>query len=314
MLSLVVPVYRNEESIADLLRVIAHLDAEMNGDFEAVIVVDGSPDHSFDCLLEALPKAPFRSQLLSLSRNFGSFAAIRAGMAAAQGDFIAVMSADLQEPPELILAFREKLLTGDADVVLGTRVRRGDSVTVSMPAKLFWWLYRRLVQPEVPPGGVDVFACTRRFRDQLLSLPERNSTLVGLVLWLGYRRAVVPYTRLPRRHGQSAWSLRRRVRYLLDSVFAFSDLPIKLLTVVGLSGVVLSLGLGLLVLYSKITGNIRIPGYAATVLTIMFFGGINSLGIGILGEYMWRTFENTKGRPDYVVAQHFLFDQRGGCQ
>lgn len=312
MFSLVVPIFRNEDTIPDLLKVLAYLAERMHGDFEAVLVVDGSPDRSYELLLSQLPHAPFRSQLVALSRNFGSFAAIRAGMAAARGDFLAVMSADLQEPPELMLAFRERLMTGEVDVVVGTRAQRGDRLASSVAARLFWWLYRRFVQPEVPPGGVDVFACTRQFRDRLLALSERNTTLIGLIFWLGYRRAEIPYIRLPRRSGRSAWTLRRRVRYLLDSVFAFSDLPLKILTVVGLSGVAVSLGLGLFVLYARVTGGISVPGYAATVLTIIFFGGLNSLGIGLLGEYLWRTFENTKGRPGYLVARHLVFDHVAG--
>ncbi len=312
MLSLVVPVYRNEGSIPDLVAALASLSEAMGGDFEAVLVVDGSPDRSLDLLAAALPGAAFRSQLIALARNFGSFAAIRAGLAAARGDLLAVMAADLQEPPELILAFREKLLAGGCDVVVGTRAGRHEPLGKRASSALFWWFYRRLVQRDVPRGGVDVFACTREFRDHLLALHESNTTLVGLIFWLGFRRTEVAYERRARRHGQSAWSVARRVRYLLDSAFAFSDLPVKLLTAIGVLGMTLSVILALVVLYAKVTGHIPVPGYAATVLAVMFFGGLNSLGLGLLGEYIWRTFENTKGRPGYVVAHHSDFNQEGG--
>jgi hypothetical protein len=181
-----------------------------------------------------------------------------------------------------------------------------------LASALFWRLYRLLVVPAVPPGGVDVFGCNRAFRDHLIALRERNTTLVGLVFWLGFRRAEVPYRRVPRPAGRSGWSFGRRVRYLLDSVFAFSDLPVRLLTLIGLGGLALAVGLAAVVLVARLRGDIPVPGYAATVLVVMFFGGLNSLGLGLIGEYLWRAFENTKGRPPYVVAVRREFGGEGG--
>jgi glycosyltransferase involved in cell wall biosynthesis len=307
MVSLVIPVYRNEGSIPDLVAVIEELNHGLADTFEAIFVVDGSPDNSLDLLQKLLPGASFRSQLLSLSRNFGSFAAVRAGLAAGSGDIFAVMAADLQEPPDLILAFRDALAGGEFDVAVGCRDSRSDPFHDRFFSAAFWVLYRTLIQREVPRGGVDVFGCTRRFRDHILALGESNTTLVGLIFWLGFRRIEIRYSRQPRRHGRSAWSFRRKFRYLLDSCFAFSDLPIRLLSLAGLTGIVLSIAAGAVVLAARITGLITVPGYAATALIVMFFGGLNSLGIGILGEYLWRTFENTKGRPCYVVFSRSEF-------
>jgi glycosyltransferase involved in cell wall biosynthesis len=286
---------------------VSELNAKLRGDFEAVFVVDGSPDRSAEKLSLSLSSAPYRAQLLLLSRNFGSFAAILAGLRSGRGDLFAVMAADLQEPPELVLEFQRLLASGNADVVVGTRQVRADPWAHRLAAKVFWFLYRRLAQPEVPPGGVDVFGCTRRFRDHLLSLSERNSTLVGLLLWLGFRRIDVPYARRPRHHGRSSWSFSRKFRYLLDSIFAFSDLPLRVLWGAGLLGLALSIALGLAVVTAKAMGNVDVPGYTATVLIVMFFGGLNSLGIGLLGEYLWRTFENTKERPLFVIASHTVY-------
>lgn len=299
--SIVVPVYKNEASLPELLAVIEKFQRTMDCSLEMVFVVDGSPDCSYSLLAERLKTAPFPSQLLLLSRNFGSFAAIRAGLAAAKGEQMAVLAADLQEPPELVVGFREKLRAGDVDLVVGRRVGRADPITSRMFARIYWSIYRRLVQPEMPPGGVDVFACTAEFRDRLLELRERNSSLVGLAIWLGFRRSEVEYVRQVRRHGKSAWGLRKKLRYLSDSAFAFSDLPLRLLSWIGLVGIGCSIGLGLVVFAAKLLGAIPVPGYAATALIVMFFGGLNSLGLGILGEYLWRAFENTKGRPESVV-------------
>lgn len=312
IVSLIVPVYRNEQSIPALLDAVDALDRALQGELEAVFVVDGSPDRSLEVLAERLPGASFRSQLVALSRNFGSFAAITAGLRAARGGIFAVMAADLQEPPELVLEFVRILGEGSADVVVGTRSGRDDPLMSRMASRLFWWLYRRLVQPQIPRGGIDVFGCNEAFRQHLLSLPERNSTLVGLLVWLGFRRQEVPYVRQARQHGRSGWSFRRKLRYLLDSVFAFSDLPVRILSLAGLVGLGLSLILGTLVLVTRLVGDIPVPGYSATVLVVMFFGGLNSLGIGILGEYLWRAFENTKQRPAYVVAASAAFGPEPG--
>ncbi len=300
--SLVVPLYRNEESIPDLIETIESLDRKMAGELEAVMVVDGSPDRCLEILRERLPHARFRSQLISLSRNFGSFAAIGTGLEHGRGEMFATMSADLQDPPELILEFRERLMEGRCDVVVGRRLDRSDPLSSRVFSSLYWGCYRTLVLREVPRGGIDVFGCTRAVRDQLITLEESNSSVVGLLIWLGFRRSEVSYSRRPRRHGRSAWSFGSKLRYMLDSTFAFSDLPIKLLSLVGGLGLMFSLVLAALVLVAKFTGTITIPGYTATVLTVIFFGGLNSLGLGLIGEYVWRAFENTKGRPNAVVA------------
>ena len=303
MLSLVIPVFRNEPSIPELVETIAALAKTIPEEFEAVFVDDGSPDRSRETLERLLPNAGFRARIVSLSRNYGSFAAVRAGLAAGSGDYFAVMAADLQEPPSLVKEFFTLLSSGSYDVVVGTRDQRADALSSRFSSALFWRLYRWLVRRDVPAGGVDVFGCTRGFRDHILELSESNSTVVGLIFWLGFRRAEVKYSRLPRRHGVSGWSFARKVRYLLDSTFAFSDLPIRLLSLAGLMGMSVSVVLAVAVLGAKINGQVNVPGYTATVLVVMFFGGLNSFGIGVLGEYLWRTFENTKRRPEYIVAR-----------
>lgn len=313
MFTVVIPVYRNEESLPELVEALASVAGRVSSELEAVFVVDGSPDQSLRVLHDLLPRAPFRSQVVALSRNFGSFAAIRAGLAAGKGEAFGVVAADLQEPPELLVTFHDALSRGEADVVVGTRAGRSDPFLSRVFSGAFWGLYRRLVLPDIPPGGVDVFGCTRAFRDQLLAIEERNTSLVGLLFWLGFRRLEVPYERRERRHGSSAWSFRKRIRYLLDATFAFSDLPIRLVSLIGLAGIAASLVLGAIVLWAKLQGDIPIPGYAATVLTVMFFGGLNSLALGLVGEYVWRVFENTKARPNYVVAvaREFPGERRG---
>lgn len=300
--SVVIPVYRNRESLPELMAQLRKMNSALEGLLEVVFVVDGSPDDSHAWLRRNLPQQPFFSVLVALSRNFGSFAAIRAGMTEARGPLLAVMAADLQDPPEAALEFFDVLRTGECDVVVGVRSARADPLPSRLASAVFWGAYRRLVQPQLPPGGVDLFGCNRLFRDQLVALPELNTSLVGLIFWLGFRRAEVKYVRRPRPYGKSAWSFRRKLRYLSDSVFAFSDLPIRLLLGAGWLGLVFSVAVGAAVIVAKLAGNIDVPGYAATILAIIFFGALNMIGLGIIGGYVWRAFENTKSRPGFIIT------------
>lgn len=303
MNSLVIPVYRNEESIPSLLQALTELAESVPATLEVVFVVDGSPDRSHALLAEHLPGLPFPTQLLLLSRNFGSFAAIRCGLEAANGEHLAVMAADLQEPPELMARFFAMLATGEHDVVIARRDARDDPWLSRWGSNVFWGLYRHLINRQIPPGGVDVFACNRAFRDQLLALDESNSSLIGLMFWLGFRRGEISYRRREREHGKSAWTLRRKFKYMMDSVFSFSDLPIRLLLMLGIVGIAVSALLGAVVVAIRLAGGIALPGYAATMIAILFFGGLNALGLGIIGAYVWRAFANTQRRPLAIVMQ-----------
>jgi polyisoprenyl-phosphate glycosyltransferase len=301
--SLVIPVYRNEENISDLLQALAELARKIEA-FEVVFVVDGSPDRSMSLLSEQLPAMPFAWQLVELSRNFGSFAAIRQGLALGRGELTAVMAADLQEPPELVHELFRQIGTKEYDLAVGVRTSRKDPPLTRTTSRIYWALYHSLVMREVPAGGVDVFACNRAFRDALLSLEERNSFFIGQLFWLGFRRVEIPYERRTRAIGKSAWTFRRRLRYMLDSVFAFSDLPISILLWLGALGVGVSFGWGFALVLLKAFGLIDVRGYVAIMLAIMFFGSLILLSQGILGCYLWRVAENTKKRPISVVLSH----------
>jgi glycosyltransferase involved in cell wall biosynthesis len=307
MLSLIIPVYKNEGSLPALVARLSDLQKEISGGLEVVFVVDGSPDKSAEWLHKNLPLSGLNSQLVELSRNFGSFAAIKAGMAHARGEFFAVMAADMQEPPALVAEFYSALSANECDVAVGVREDRKDPFLSRISSSLFWRLYQKLVQKDMPANGVDIFGCNKIFRDRLIALNELNSSLVGLVFWLGFRRKFVPYVRQEREHGKSAWTLKKKVRYLSDSLFSFSDLPIQLLLVLGFFGVASSVLIGLVVIAARLVGLISVPGYTATVLVILFFAGLNSLGLGLIGSYVWRAFENTKARPSAVVMRQTDF-------
>lgn len=305
--SVVIPVFENEDSLPELVAQLNEIDRIIREAFgmalEGVFVVDGSPDDSYATLEKLLPQARFRSKLLLHARNFGSFVAIRTGLQAGAGPYYGMIAADLQEPPELLVSFLTPLVTDECDIVVGVRSTRDDPRGSKMWSSLFWMLYRTFVMREIPAGGVDLFGCNEQVRSELLKLEEANSSLLGLVFWLGFRRKEVAYARKSRRHGKSAWTFRKKFKYLIDSIFAFTGLPIWLLTVVGMLGVVISIAFGAFVLIARLLGMIAAPGYATTILMIMFFGALNLTAIGVVGAYVHRSYENTKRRPLAIIRR-----------
>ncbi len=318
MLSLVIPLYKSEEGLARLLVELQKLQQQLLPEtFEVVFVVDGSPDQCYQILAEQLPLLPLRSQLITLSRNFGSFAAIAAGLRSAGGDIFAVLAADLQEPPELVLEFARILRANEADVCFGVRAGRSDPWLAELMSTAFWTLYRRFVIKDMPPGGVDIFGCNRVVRDQLLSLPEVNSNLIALLFWVGYRRRFVSYRRLLRLEGKSAWTFSKKLKYSFDSIFNFTDLPIQWLLAAGVGTSMLSIVLGSIVLWGRLRGSIQTAGYTPIVLMIMFFGGLTALGLGIVGQYLWLSLQNSRRRPNFIVHTVQAYPETGarkeGC-
>jgi glycosyltransferase involved in cell wall biosynthesis len=307
MLSLVIPVFKNENSLPRLCGELEALAGRLPDELEVVFVVDGSPDHSLRVLQERLPQLPFRSQLLELSRNFGSFPAIAAGLRFAAGDYLAIIAADLQEPPELVLEFHSRLAAGDADIVLGCRTSRADPWWSRWLSEVFWHLYRRYVVPDVPRGGIDVFGCTRQVRDRLLELRESDTNMVALLLWLGFRRSYVEYTRRARTEGRSAWTFGRKIRYALNSVFNFTDLPIRALLLLGALGTAFALAAGITVFVMWWLAQIPVLGYTPLMLVVTFFGGVTALGLGIIGQYQWLALQNVRSRPTFVVKGAWSF-------
>jgi glycosyltransferase involved in cell wall biosynthesis len=306
--SLIIPLYKNEANLPALLKCMAEMSKTLQGKLEVVCVVDGSPDQCYSLLKTELPKQSFPSQLLLHSRNYGSFAAIRTGMKAMRGQYMAMMAADLQEPPEMAIEFFRTLEKDEADVVVGARDSRDDPWRSKISSQLFWWFYKKFVIRDLPDGGVDMFGCNQAFRKELLGLEESHGSLIGLIYWLGFRRKTVLYKRLAREQGVSAWTFRKKLNYLMDSVFAFSDLPIKVLIGLGMLGMGFVLAFGMLIIGLKLSGSFEVPGYAATMLTILFFGSLNVIGIGIVGAYVWRSYGNTMGRPIAVEMKRHAFD------
>lgn len=301
--SVIVPVYKNEDSIERLRNNLESLSSKIQQSLEVIFVVDGSPDKSYEILKKLLPQLQFKAKLIIHSKNFGSFAAIKSGLKNTDSDFSATYAADCQEPIGLIEDFFASLEDEEIDIVFGTRKSREDRFWTKFFSNFFWSIYRVFVDSDMPKGGVDTFGCTKGFREELIKLEESRSSLIALAYWLGFERKTIEYHRFSRQEGRSAWSWRKKINYLLDSLFSFTDLPIKVLLVSGVFGILLSFVLGILVLVLRLIGDIEIPGYSPTILLILFFGALNIFGLGLVGSYSWRAYENSKNRPSAIISR-----------
>lgn len=307
-LSVVIPVYKNEANIPALLSALQGLLDSLEGGAEVVFVIDGSPDQSYELLRARLPSFPHPTQLIRHSRNFGSFQAVRTGMAAAHGEHIAVVAADLQEPMQLVAKFFAVLEADQADVVFGVREQRDDPWPSRLSSWMFWGFYRRFVDRSMPAGGVDCFACNRAVAKALLSIEESNSSLVAQLFWLGFRRELVGYARQKRAAGKSAWTFGKKLRYMLDSIISFTDLPIMAIIWTGSLTFCGAAIYTVMLLHAWLAHEITVPGYTATILAVILLGSLILFTQGLIGLYVWRAFENTKRRPLSLVSGHESFE------
>ena len=299
--SIVVPVYKNEGSIDQLLHRINEISAAVPGMVEAVFVVDGSPDKSLDALRSQLPMAGFDARVLLLSRNFGAFSAIRAGLREARGDATVVMAADLQEPTSLITNMLGIVQRDEADVAIGVRKSRKDGVVSRTLSAVFWKIFNRVSSLELPRGGVDIFALSRSARETLNTFEESSTSLIGLIYWMGFRRQEVPYHRAERRVGKSSWSLQKRINYAKDSVTAFSEFPLTVFLWSGAVGAIVSLVFALIGAFQYIFTSDHQSQREVTAIGLLFVASYLMAGLGVLGTYLWRIADNVRKRPDSIT-------------
>ena len=299
--SIVVPVYKNEGSIDQLLHRIIEISAAVSGMVEAVFVVDGSPDKSLDILRSKLPLAGFDAKVLLLSRNFGAFSAIRAGLREARGDATVVMAADLQEPTSLITSMLGIVQRDEADVAVGVRQSRKDGVVSRTLSAVFWKIFNRVSSLELPRGGVDIFALSRSARETLNTFEESSTSLIGLIYWMGFRRQEVPYHRVERRVGKSSWSLQKRINYAKDSITAFSEFPLTVFLWSGAVGAIVSLVFALIGAFQYIFTSDHQSQREVTAIGLLFVASYLMAGLGVLGTYLWRIADNVRKRPDSIT-------------
>jgi polyisoprenyl-phosphate glycosyltransferase len=299
-ISVVVPVYWNAGTLPALLERLRAVGEQLPDELELLFVDDGSGDESF-ALLRAEAERDPRVRVLRLSRNFGSNAAILAGLTYASGDAVAVLAADLQDPPELIPELADAWREG-AEVVVAARRSRDDPLLSRLLAGVFNRLFKRLVFRDFPPGGFDFLLVSRRVARVLADMGERNSYIFGQAFWVGFERRVVEYDRSSREEGRSRWTLAKKAKYFVDAFTAFSYVPIRAASLLGfvlaLAGFVYAAALIVL----RLTGAIsNAPGFAALAVLILVAAGVQLIVTGMIGEYLWRVLEESRNRPPFIV-------------
>lgn len=298
--SLVIPIYYNEDNLRPLY---ANLKEEfidkIDYDYEIVMVNDGSKDKSYE-IMQELAERDANIKIISLSRNFGSHAACLCGLAHSSGDCAIIKAADLQEPTELILDMVKSWKQGN-NVVLACREDREESKVQVGFANLYYWLTRKTALPSMPKNGFDVYLLDRKVINVLESLDEKNSAITGQILWSGFKTGIVYYTRKAREIGTSKWTLKKKIRLVSDTLFSFSTLPIRVLEIVGFISVLIGFIWAIVVVISKLAGNIQVSGFTTLFLLNLVSFGIIMMSMGILGEYLWRTFDASRNRPAYII-------------
>lgn len=310
--SIVIPVYYNEGNLRPLYHDIKEkLYTNTEYDWEIVMVNDGSKDESYRILKE-LAMEDRRVKVYSLSRNFGSHAAILCGLAECTGDCAVVKAADLQEPTEMVIDMLDSWKKGN-NVVLAVREKRNESRHQQLFANMYYWLVRKAALANMPQGGFDVYLLDRKVINVLMQLDEKNSALTGQILWSGFKTDKIYYTRLAREIGESKWTLRKKIRLVSDTLFSFSTLPITLVSLIGVFSSCGALIWALLVLIFRLMGKIQVSGWTTLFLFNLFSFGVIMLTLGILGGYLWRTFDASRNRPPYIIEES-LNDVTGKCE
>jgi dolichol-phosphate mannosyltransferase len=299
LLSVVVPVYNEAETIGELYERVTAAVEDLP--FELILSDNCSTDGTEQALRE-LAARDQRVRVVFLSRNFGHQASLTAALSEAQGDAIVMLDGDLQDPPELIPRMVERWRAG-AEVVSMVRTDRpGETRFKRWSARWFYRVLNRLTELDVPQNAGDFRLLSRRALDALLSMPERSRFLRGMSVWIGFRQEQLTYRRDPRHAGETKYPLRRLLRFSLDGIASFSDLPLRVATAVGFAVSALAL-LGLpLVIGFRIAGY-YLPGISSLLLAVLFLGGVQLITIGIIGEYLARVYDEVKQRPLFLVRE-----------
>lgn len=299
-ISLVIPIYFNQDNLQPLYADIQEkLYSHKEYEWEIVMVNDGSTDASYS-VMKKLASADSKIRTISLSRNFGSHAAILCGLSKCTGDCAIVKTADLQEPTELVLEMIERWKAG-YNVVLAVREGREEGKAQQMFANLYYTMVRKMMLATMPKGGFDVYLVDRKVINVLTALDETNSALTGQLLWSGFKTEKVYYTRCAREIGESKWTLKKKIKLVADTMFSFSTVPIKIVTIIGGGSFICSIVWAIVELICKLMGLIDVSGWTTLFIFNLFSFGMIMLTMGILGEYIWRTFDASRGRPPYII-------------
>ena len=302
-LSVLVPVYQNASTLPILFSEIAKLETCV-AKLEIVFVNDGSSDDSLEVLVALFNQRPDLTRVINLTRNFGQIAALHAGLREVKGDCVAILSADMQDPPALI-AKMVPLWEGGSRVVIAERSERDEGRVQIFLSSLVWKITRKLAVPNYPAGGFDFCLLDRAVIEILNNVYEKNSHIFALIFSFGFPYAILPYRRQKRLGGKSQWTAAKKFKVLIDIVLSFSYVPVRVISGIGILVAAFSVGYALFsIAYYFIYGT-PYTGWTTIIVLICLIGGVTLTSLGILGEYIWRILDQTRKRPQYIVLNRF---------
>ena len=303
-LSVVIPCYFNEENIPVTSKRLIENEQAFPDDleFEYVMVDDGSGDDTLDRLKDFKAEYPDKVKVVKLTGNFGSYNAIYAGLQYATGDCIVVISADLQDPPELMVKMHNYWKTG-IKVVLANRDQRDDGLLNGLFANWYHRIVRKYALQNLPNGGFDFCLFDKQVSRQVLDSMETNTNSLFLILWFKYDYVSIPYARQKREVGKSRWTTSKKIRLFIDSFFSFSYAPVRFISALGVVLSVIAVIYAVVIVVLRVNGEIELTGWSTLMVVLLFLSAFQMVSIGILGEYMWRSLEASRKRPPYVVDE-----------
>lgn len=300
--SIVIPVFQNESVIAKTFDTVsAVLDPHSDElSYNFVLVNDGSTDQSWQALQRLQEEKPEQITLINFTRNFGQLPALLAGYAHADGDCVVSISADLQDPPELIWDMVCAWKRGEK-LVVANRIARNDGIIQDTISNICWGVFRRYVFQDIPKGGFDFFLMDREIKDYYVRDPEQNIFIQGRLLFYGYKPFVIPYERMKRISGKSQTNLGRKLKYFIDAFAAYSFLPLRLMSAIGIILFLIAIISSVAITWRVFFYGSPVEGWASLMIVLLLLSGVQMLSLGIIGEYLWRNIEETRKRPHYIV-------------
>jgi polyisoprenyl-phosphate glycosyltransferase len=301
-ISVIVPIYNEEQIILELYNRIQKTVSQVSKNYELIFVNDGSKDNSLMELLKLAEQDP-RVFYINFSRNFGHQIAVTAGLDASKGKAVVIIDGDLQDPPELIVDLFKKYQKGYEVVYAKRKERKGESAFKKVTAKLFYRTLKRITAIDIPLDTGDFRLIDRKVVNYLNQMPEQNKFLRGQIAWLGFKQTEVLFNRDKRKYGKTGYSLGKMLRFAMDGITSFSDIPLQIVTRIGFTISFVSFIIILYAIYSHFILDRTITGWTSLIISSMFIGGVQLISIGVIGEYISRINKNVLKRPLYIVEK-----------
>jgi glycosyltransferase involved in cell wall biosynthesis len=299
MITVIFPVYNEEQNLVILHKRLASVADKLKGSFEFIFIDDCSTDQTPEILRQLHAIDP-RVKTIRFARNCGSHAALRAGLENAKGDCVITLASDLQDPPEVIPTLLEEWKNGKK-IVWGARQKReGETFITKFFSRRYYGLMNWLTNVKMPPSGADIFLADRAVVEAFRYMSEKHTSVFMALAWLGFKQSTIYYVKEARQFGVSKWTIRRKIKLTVDSLLSFSDVFIRSISTLGFITALLGFIYALYVLYCHLRGS-PVEGWSSLMIAILVIGGIQMTMLGLLGEYLWRTFDESRKRPAYII-------------